>query len=141
MTGTFFHNVDKKDCIFIPAKIREELGDNFVMSIPFDGQPCISIYPTEYWNVMKGRIDALPYLEMMSIMRLVGPLTDDNVTCDSQGRVHIPAELKRHAGLNEKVCIIGTSHTLEIWNEDTWRERKAAEENEGLANILGRISL
>ncbi len=141
MTGTYFHNVDKKDRIFIPAKIREELGSTFVMSIPFGGQPCISIYTTEYWNEMKQRIDALPYHEKMLIMRVIGPLTDDNTECDAQGRVHIPAELKKHAGLSEKVCIIGTSETLEIWNEETWKQRKAAEESEGLATILGRISL
>ena len=141
LTGTFFHNVDKKDRIFIPAKIREELGLSFVMSIPFDGQPCISIYTKEYWNSMKQRIDALPYQEKMLIMRVIGPLTDDNTVCDAQGRVHIPAELKKHAGLSDKVCIIGTSETLEIWNEETWQQRKAKEESEGLANILGRISL
>ena len=69
LTGTFFHNVDKKDRIFIPAKIREELGLSFVMSIPFDGQPCISIYTKEYWDSMKQRIDALPYQEKMLRIR------------------------------------------------------------------------
>ena len=51
--NTFRHTVDKKGRVFIPSKLREELGENFVVSVPLDGQPCLSVYPAQNWDALQ----------------------------------------------------------------------------------------
>ena len=48
MTGTYEHSIDAKGRLFIPAKLREELGVTFYLAMGVD--ECLAIYPQETWN-------------------------------------------------------------------------------------------
>ena len=49
---------------------------------------------------------------------------------DSQGRILIPAELRKYAGLEKEAVIIGAYNRVEIWNKDKWEAyTSAATEN------------
>ena len=50
LMSEFQHNIDKKGRIFIPAKLREDLGDGFVLSKALDSSKCLFIYPAEEWR-------------------------------------------------------------------------------------------
>src|SRR3989338_10948129 len=65
------------------------------------------------------------------------------VTIDSIGRVLVPDFLKEWGNLGARVAIIGVQNRAEIWNENVWRERKTAVENqaEALAEILGQAGI
>ncbi len=39
---------------------------------------------------------------------------------DKQGRISIPAPLRKHARLEKETKIIGVSNRLEIWNTENW---------------------
>jgi len=41
--GEFIHTVDAKGRIIIPSKFREDLGDEFVITLGLDG--CLIAYP------------------------------------------------------------------------------------------------
>ena len=43
MTGTYEHSIDAKGRLFIPAKLREELGVTFYLAMGVDA--CLAIYP------------------------------------------------------------------------------------------------
>ena len=47
--GSFKHSLDAKKRVFIPAKFREELGDEFYITRKFDTY--LSIYTAEDWEV------------------------------------------------------------------------------------------
>ena len=48
MTGTYEHTIDAKGRLFIPAKLREELGDTFYLAMGVDA--CLAIYPQATWD-------------------------------------------------------------------------------------------
>ena len=50
--GEYHHTIDDKGRIIIPAKIRYELGEQFIVTKGLDG--CLFIYPKEEWqNIAK----------------------------------------------------------------------------------------
>ena len=48
MTGTYEHSIDAKGRLFIPAKLREELGVTFYLAMGVDA--CLAIYPQATWG-------------------------------------------------------------------------------------------
>ena len=48
MTGTYEHSIDSKGRLFIPAKLREELGVTFYLAMGVDA--CLAIYPQATWD-------------------------------------------------------------------------------------------
>ena len=67
MKGTYEHNVDAKGRLFIPTKLRDELGDNFVMTKGLDG--CLALYSQKNWAVMEEKIASLPSSKARSLQR------------------------------------------------------------------------
>lgn len=136
--NTFHHSVDKKGRIFIPSKLREELGEGFVVSVPLDGQPCLSVYPAEMWNSIQAKIESLPMLQKLKVQRFVNARAC-KADCDAQGRVNVPAELRSYAGIVENVCIIGNGSTIEIWDEDIWSEKYENLGSDDIASVMAEI--
>ena len=123
MTGTYEHSIDAKGRLFIPAKLREELGVTFYLAMGVD--ECLAIYPQETWNRFTEKFASLP----MSQSKAMRPLFANAATCelDRQGRIVIPQKLRKYAGLEKDVVIIGVNDRAEIWSADAWN---AQEEDE-----------
>ena len=47
MTGQYQHTIDAKGRLFIPAKLREELGETFYVTMGMDS--CLSVYSDASW--------------------------------------------------------------------------------------------
>ncbi len=45
--GEYEHTIDAKGRVIIPAKLRESLGDTFMITKGLDG--CLFVYPMEQW--------------------------------------------------------------------------------------------
>ena len=58
MTGTYEHSIDAKGRLFIPAKLREELGVTFYLAMGVDA--CLAIYPQETWDRFTEKFASLP---------------------------------------------------------------------------------
>ena len=46
---------------------------------------------------------------------------------DSQGRIVIPQKLRRYAGLDKDVVILGVNDRAEIWSADAWQAQEEEE--------------
>ena len=123
MTGTYEHSIDAKGCLFIPAKLREELGVTFYLAMGVD--ECLAIYPQETWNRFTEKFASLP----MSQSAAMRPLFANASKCelDSQGRIVIPQKLRKYAGLEKDAVIIGVNDRAEIWSAETWNAREEEE--------------
>lgn len=137
--GQHNHSIDKKGRVFVPAKFREELGEEFMLSRSPDGKPCICIYPMSEWQKVDEKLKSMPGVQAGKLIRFMysgAELT----SCDSQGRVLIPQTLREHAGLQGESTIIGMSSKLEIWDSEAFRAEEAEETPEliaSLAEMLG----
>ena len=123
MTGTYEHSIDAKGRLFIPAKLREELGVTFYLAMGVD--ECLAIYPQETWNRFTEKFASLP----MSQSAAMRPLFANASKCelDSQGRIVIPQKLRKNAGLEKDAVIIGVNDRAEIWSAETWNAREEEE--------------
>ncbi len=123
--GQYQHNIDAKGRLFIPAKFREELGETFYVTTGLDG--CLSVYSEEKWADLTAKFDALPSSKARTMRRA---LFANTAECqpDKQGRILIPANLRKYAALEKEVIINGVSKYLELWNPQRW----APIEEEGL---------
>ena len=123
MTGTYEHSIDAKGRLFIPAKLREELGLTFYLAMGVD--ECLAIYPQETWNRFTEKFASLP----MSQSAAMRPLFANASKCelDSQGRIVIPQKLRKYAGLEKDAVIIGVNDRAEIWSAETWNAREEEE--------------
>ena len=122
MTGTYEHNIDAKGRLAIPSKLRDELGSVFYLAMGVDA--CLAIYPQSSWNRFTEKFASLP----MSQSKKMRSLFANAARCelDSQGRIVIPQKLKKYAGIEKDVVIIGVHDRAEIWAAEKW----AAEEEE-----------
>ena len=123
MTGTYEHSIDAKGRLFIPAKLREELGVTFYLAMGVD--ECLAIYPQETWNRFTEKFASLP----MSQSKKMRSLFANAARCelDSQGRIVIPQKLRKYAGLEKDAVIIGVNDRAEIWSAETWNAREEEE--------------
>ncbi len=123
MTGTYEHGVDAKGRLFIPAKLREELGVTFYLAMGVDA--CLAIYPQETWNRFTEKFASLP----MSQSKAMRPLFANAAKCepDAQGRIVIPQKLRQYANLSKDVVIIGVNDRAEIWSAEQWNAQEEEE--------------
>jgi MraZ protein len=117
MTGTYRHVIDQKGRLFIPAKLRDELGDSFYVTKEVDN--CLVVYPQDVWTEIEEKIAALPRSKARSLQRMIFG-SAEKCEPDSQGRIVIPLPLREYAGLEKDVAIIGLSNRAEIWDAEKW---------------------
>lgn len=138
MTGQYAHNIDAKGRLFIPAKLREELGQSFHVTIGPDH--CLTIYPNETWDDFMAKFREMPY----SMGKSLRVLSANAVDCepDAQGRILIPTKLREYADLKKEVVVIGSFDRAEIWNADRWaREEAMALESGSLEQAMEEMGL
>ncbi len=118
--GEYEHNVDAKGRIIMPAKLREDIGDKFIITKGLDG--CLFAYSQVEWANFEEKLKALP-LAQKNARNFVRFFLSGAVECeiDKQGRFLIPANLREHAGLDKEIVIIGVGTRLEIWNREVWK--------------------
>ena len=120
--GRYQHNVDAKGRLFVPAKLREKLGESFIAAVVLDR--CICLYSVDEWDELLGGITALPMTQGRALLRQLTSNAED-VTPDAQGRILLPKHLLEYAGLEKEALVIGAGKRAEIWNPANYEETMA----------------
>ena len=123
VTGQYQHTIDAKGRLFIPAKLREELGDTFYVTMGMDS--CLSIYSDASWARFTEKFESLPYTKTKAMR----PLFANAAKCelDSQGRIVVPQKLRKYAGIEKDAVIIGVHDRAEIWSAEAWNAQEEEE--------------
>ena len=122
LIGRAVHNLDTKGRIVIPARYRDDFGASIFALYGVKG--CIRLYNREEFEkltekVMSGDISMDAFKR-----KILGSV--ENVSFDAQGRILLSENLRKKAGITDKVHMVGMFNWLELWNE----ERLAATEEE-----------
>ena len=116
--GEFHHNLDTKGRLILPAKIRENLGEKFIITKGID--KCLFVYPLNEWESIIQKYCELPNTkEARDFMRFFLSGASE-CEFDRLGRINISEPLLKYASLNRECVIIGVNERLEIWNKDLW---------------------
>ncbi|HIY58293.1 MAG TPA: division/cell wall cluster transcriptional repressor MraZ [Candidatus Tetragenococcus pullicola] len=129
LMGEFQHSIDAKGRIIVPSKLRDQLGEKFVVTRGLDG--CLFGYPLSEWEKLETKLDEMP-LSKKDARTFVRFFYSAATECeiDKQGRINIPNTLKNYAELTKSCVIIGVSSRIEIWDENRWMDfSQEAEEN------------
>ena len=58
LLGEFNHSIDEKGRLIIPAKLRDDLGDSFVICNGLEG--CLFVYSQDEWGKFVAELETLP---------------------------------------------------------------------------------
>lgn len=121
--GEYTYSIDEKKRLAIPAKFRQLLGKQAVITRGLDN--CLFLYPSKEWKILAQKLSKLPLAQAdargFARLMLTGAM---DAKLDNLGRVLIPDYLKDYAILKKKVVIAGVYNRIEIWDEKKWQEYK-----------------
>ena len=124
--GSFNHSLDNKGRLVIPQPFREKLGASFCIAPSFDFKS-ISVYPTDMWEKRNETYERLGNLNpaLNRYLEQFYALSFDEQTCDSQGRILLPINIRSKilseekdveiTGANDHVRIVAASVSRTGW--------------------------
>ena len=127
--GEYNHTIDAKGRLIIPSKFRDTLGDEFVVTKGLDG--CLFVYDNAEWAAFEEKLNSLPLTskDARKFVRffLAGAVQAE---VDKQGRILLPASLRKYAELEKDVVLAGVGKRIEIWNKEKWEAISSYDEDD-----------
>lgn len=139
LVGEYYHTLDSKNRLFIPAKHREILGENFMITRKV-GEKCLATYSAEEWEKFSEKLTQFPDSVVNKLKRFLYSKTI-SVTPDAQGRVMLTPALIEYAGIEKNVAIIGCGDHAQIWAEGAWHEDEENLDTEEMQELLINLGL
>jgi MraZ protein len=135
--GQHQHTIDAKGRLSIPGRYREILAQRAsgILVVTKDPEQCLAIVPIEEWRQRAAKIQAIPN-SVQAVRDYKRFLFSEAADCalDGQGRILVPPELRRYAGLERDVMLVGVDGHMEAWSLARW-----AAKSEQVARDLPKI--
>ena len=137
--GTYEHGLDAKGRVIIPAKLREDLGESFVVTLGLDG--CLFAYPMNEWEGFIEILKELPGTKEARMLQRHFLANAAPCELDKQGRALIPAKLREYAGLAKETVFVGGLSKIEIWSKERWDENDDYDNIDDIAEHMSEFGL
>lgn len=126
LIGEYEHSLDVKGRLILPAKIREDMGDKFIVTKGLDG--CLFGFSQNEWTNFEEKLKTLP-LTNKNARDFVRFFLSGAIECeiDKQGRFLITSNLREYAKLEKDTVIIGVGTRIEIWDKEKWKSYNSDE--------------
>ena len=116
MIGKYSAKLDDKNRLFVPAKLREELGACFYVTLGVNcGHRCLTVYTEEEWQRLSDNYNALSISQRSGATSLIF-MNAAECTPDKQFRFSLTQFLLNYAGIDREVMIVGRAGQAEIWD-------------------------
>ena len=119
LIGEYEHSLDAKGRLIMPAKLREDLGEKFIITKGLDG--CLFVFSSSEWTKFEEKLATLPIsnkdARAFSRFFFAGAM---DCEIDKQGRFLISSNLRDFANLVKDVVIVGMNSRIEIWSKEKW---------------------
>ena len=116
MIGKYTAKLDDKNRLFVPSKLREELGSDFYVTLGINcGHRCLTVYKASDWQTLSENYNTLPISQKGAATSLIFM---NAVECepDKQFRFSLSQFLLSYAGIGKEVMIVGRAGQAEIWD-------------------------
>lgn len=126
LIGEYEHSLDAKGRLIMPAKLRTDMGEKFIITKGLDG--CLFVFSQNEWSNFESKLKGLP-LTNKNARDFVRFFLSGATECeiDKQGRFLLVNTLREYAEITKEVIIIGVGTRLEIWNKDKWKKYNSNE--------------
>lgn len=118
--------LDAKGRLAVPTKHREGLLSSPDRKLVLTAHPerCLLLYPAHAWAPKREQVLAWPSFDDQAALwkrLLVGHA--EELEMDSAGRLLVPPALRKFAGIDRQVMMVGQGSYFEIWNLAAWEEQ------------------
>ena len=118
MIGKFPAKLDDKNRLFVPAKLRGELGTDFFVTLGVNcGHRCLTVYTTADWQTLSDNYNQLPISQKGAATSLIF-MNATQCEPDKQFRFSLTQNLLDYAGICKDVVIVGRAGQAEIWDAE-----------------------
>ena len=140
LIGQYVSKLTDKDRIAVPAKFRQELGENLIVAKWYEN--CLVLVSKESWEKLLKRLVGISEI-------VVSPVRDVDrfilgsafeVSLDKQGRFVLPDVLQSFANIKEEVVFVGLSDRVEIWAGKKWLELEETAEDKA-SRAIEKVAL
>lgn len=138
--GNYVHQMDAKNRIRIPTKLRSKLSEEYpgekLFFAAYAGK-CIRVFPESVLNARLQELQARSNepVKLCALRLIVGSL--QVVEEDSQGRITLSPYLRAYAGITDEVQSYGTGDSIEMWSPDKYAEATSGMD---LADAFNNVS-
>ncbi len=116
MIGKYPAKLDDKNRLFVPAKLRSELGGDFYVTLGVNcGHRCLTVYTEADWQTLVQNYNTLPISQRSAATSLIF-MNATECTPDKQFRFGLTQFLLDYAGIERDVMIVGRAGQAEIWD-------------------------
>lgn len=124
LLGTYQVKVASGRRVFIPAPLRLELGEKYILAKWYE--ECLVLVAEESWNALYKRLVGDQKIIVSPIRETERFILGSayNTLPDDQGRIVIPEVLTTYAKLSEAISFIGLGDRVEIWDSKIWEEKE-----------------
>lgn len=126
--GTYEPKLDDKGRVILPARFREDMEGGIVLT---RGQEhCIYAFPAQEFEQMTVELRRAPLSSKQArdYIRVLLSGAYKEVP-DKQGRITLPPDLRKYAGLDHELTVIGAGSRAEIWNSQAWNDYLSVQED------------
>ena len=125
MIGKYPAKLDEKNRLFVPAKLRAELGEDFYVTLGVNcGRRCLTVYTAEDWQKLSNNYNELPISQRSAATSLIF-INATQCNPDKQFRFTLTQNLLNYAGINRDVMIAGRAGQAEIWDAEEFNRFEA----------------
>ncbi len=137
--GEYHYSLDEKGRVVLPPKFRRALGNAVVVTRGLD--ECVFVYSPQEWGRFEKKLRGLS-INKRDFVRFILASAED-VEVDRQGRMMIPAHLRRFAKIDREAVVVGVINRLEVWGKENWLKyiEKAQTETPRLAAQMDQLSI
>ena len=122
MIGKYAAKLDDKNRLFVPAKLRNELGEHFFVTLGVNcGHRCLTVYTANDWEVLGQNFNSLPISQRSAASSLIF-MNATECNPDKQFRFGLTQFLLDYAGIGKDVMIVGRAGQAEIWDAAEFRQ-------------------
>ena len=121
MIGKFAAKLDDKNRLFVPAKLRVELGADFFVTLGVNcGHRCLTVYTAADWQTLSDNYNQLPISQRGAATSLIF-MNATECEPDKQFRFTLTQNLLDYAGIGRDVMIVGRAGQAEIWDAEEFK--------------------
>ncbi len=133
--GEYYHQLDNKGRLRIPAKLRNELGNKYCVTMGIDHS--LFVFSMEKFEELGRKLKEVP-LGDVEAQKAIGALFFNafDVEEDAQGRFVLPQKLRKYAGIEKNIVVRGVMDRIEILSEE---RANADDANSDMTSALQKL--